>query len=155
MVEIRWGEDDRIFAISVLLGTAATPRGGIVSACTRAEWIVLRLLLSEESRRSGTIPAENGMLSEILGEAGWNTYIVGKWHLCPTVEMNLASTRRNWPSGRGFERFYGFLAPRPTSGIRTWSTTTTRWTSRSRRRRATTSPTTSPARRSRSSATPR
>ena len=23
--------------------------------------------------------------------------------------MNLASTRRNWPSGRGFERWYGFL----------------------------------------------
>jgi arylsulfatase len=58
---------------------------------------------------SGTIPPENGMLSEILGEQGWNTYIVGKWHLTPTVEMNLASTRRNWPSGRGFERFYGFL----------------------------------------------
>jgi arylsulfatase A-like enzyme len=58
---------------------------------------------------SGTIPPENGMLSEILGERGWNTYIVGKWHLCPTDEMNLASTRRNWPTGRGFERFYGFL----------------------------------------------
>jgi arylsulfatase A-like enzyme len=58
---------------------------------------------------SGTVPAENGMLSEILGEAGWNTYMVGKWHLCPTDEMNLASTRRNWPSGRGFERWYGFL----------------------------------------------
>ena len=58
---------------------------------------------------SGTIPPENGMLSEILGELGWNTYIVGKWHLCPTDEMNLASTRRNWPTGRGFERFYGFL----------------------------------------------
>src|ERR1700742_637794 len=58
---------------------------------------------------SGTIPPENGMLPEILGEVGWNTYAVGKWHLCPTVEMNLASTRRNWPSGRGFERFYGFL----------------------------------------------
>ena len=58
---------------------------------------------------SGTIPPENGMVSEILGEQGWNTYIVGKWHLCPTVEMNIASTRRNWPSGRGFERFYGFL----------------------------------------------
>ena len=49
------------------------------------------------------------MLSEILGELGWNTYMVGKWHLCPTDEMNLASTRRNWPSGRGFERWYGFL----------------------------------------------
>ena len=58
---------------------------------------------------SGTIPPENGMLSEILGEHGWNTYIVGKWHLCPTDEMTLASPRRNWPSGRGFERFYGFL----------------------------------------------
>ncbi|MFI5041640.1 MAG: sulfatase-like hydrolase/transferase, partial [Acidimicrobiales bacterium] len=58
---------------------------------------------------SGTIPPANGMLPEILGELGWNTYMVGKWHLCPTVEMNLASTRRNWPSGRGFERWYGFL----------------------------------------------
>ena len=58
---------------------------------------------------SGTIPPENGMLPEILGERGWNTYMVGKWHLCPDDEMNLASTRRNWPTGRGFERFYGFL----------------------------------------------
>jgi len=58
---------------------------------------------------SGTVPPENGMLSEILGERGWNTYLVGKWHLCPTVEMNLAAPRRNWPSGRGFERWYGFL----------------------------------------------
>jgi arylsulfatase A-like enzyme len=58
---------------------------------------------------SGTIPPENGMLSEILGEQGWNTYMVGKWHLCPTDEMNLAATRRNWPTGRGFERWYGFL----------------------------------------------
>ena len=61
---------------------------------------------------SGTIPPENGMLPEILGELGWNTYMVGKWHLCPEDEMNLASTRRNWPSGRGFERFYGFLGRR-------------------------------------------
>jgi arylsulfatase A-like enzyme len=58
---------------------------------------------------SGTIPPENGTLAEILGERGWNTYMVGKWHLCPEDEMNLASTRRNWPSGRGFERWYGFL----------------------------------------------
>jgi arylsulfatase A-like enzyme len=58
---------------------------------------------------SGTVPPENGMISEILGERGWNTYMTGKWHLCPTDEMNLAATRRNWPSGRGFERFYGFL----------------------------------------------
>ena len=58
---------------------------------------------------SGMIPPENGMISEILAERGWNTYMVGKWHLCPTDEMNLAATRRNWPTGRGFERYYGFL----------------------------------------------
>ncbi|HTZ28780.1 MAG TPA: sulfatase-like hydrolase/transferase, partial [Streptosporangiaceae bacterium] len=58
---------------------------------------------------SGTIPPENGMVSEIISERGWNTYHVGKWHLCPEAEMNVASPRRNWPTGRGFERFYGFL----------------------------------------------
>jgi arylsulfatase len=58
---------------------------------------------------SGVIPPENGQIQEILAERGWNTYMVGKWHLCPDAEMNLASSRRNWPTGRGFERFYGFL----------------------------------------------
>jgi arylsulfatase len=58
---------------------------------------------------SGVIPPENGQLQEILAAQGWNTYIVGKWHLCPEAEMNLAAPRRNWPTGRGFERFYGFL----------------------------------------------
>jgi arylsulfatase A-like enzyme len=58
---------------------------------------------------SGVIPPENGQIQEILGAHGWNTYMVGKWHLCPDAEMNLASSRRNWPTGRGFERFYGFL----------------------------------------------
>jgi len=58
---------------------------------------------------SGMIPPQNGMISEILAERGWNTYMVGKWHLCPSDEMNLAATRRNWPTGRGFERYYGFL----------------------------------------------
>jgi len=58
---------------------------------------------------SGVIPPENGQIQQILEARGWNTYIVGKWHLCPEAEMNLASSRRNWPTGRGFERFYGFL----------------------------------------------
>jgi arylsulfatase A-like enzyme len=61
---------------------------------------------------SGTIPPENGMLPEILNELGWNTYTVGKWHLCPESEMNLASTRRNWPVGRGFDRFYAAVSTR-------------------------------------------
>ena len=58
---------------------------------------------------SGHIPGECALISEVLGERGWNTYIVGKWHLCPEDEMNMASTKKDWPLGRGFERFYGFL----------------------------------------------
>src|SRR4051812_13290092 len=58
---------------------------------------------------NGHIPAECATIAEVLGDRGWNTYIVGKWHLCPEDEMNLASTKKDWPLGRGFERFYGFL----------------------------------------------
>jgi arylsulfatase len=35
--------------------------------------------------------------------------MVGKWHLTATDEMTLASRKTQWPLGRGFERFYGFL----------------------------------------------
>jgi arylsulfatase len=58
---------------------------------------------------NGHIPFECATIAEVLGERGWNTYMLGKWHLCPADEMNMASTKRNWPVGRGFERYYGFL----------------------------------------------
>jgi arylsulfatase len=58
---------------------------------------------------SGRIPFETALLSEVLAERGWNTFCVGKWHLTPLEEANLAGTRRHWPTSRGFERFYGFM----------------------------------------------
>ena len=58
---------------------------------------------------NGHIPFECGTIAEVLGELGWNTYMAGKWHLTAEDEMNMASTKRQWPVGRGFERFYGFL----------------------------------------------
>ncbi len=58
---------------------------------------------------NGHIPFECGTIAEVLGGRGWNTYMTGKWHLTPEDEMNLASTKDQWPVGRGFERFYGFL----------------------------------------------
>ena len=75
--------------------------------------------------QSGTIPPENGMLSEILGELGWNTYMVGKWHLCRRDDANLASTRRNWPSGSRVRALVWVTGRERTSGIRTSFTTTT------------------------------
>ena len=57
----------------------------------------------------GRMPFENGMLSEMLLEAGYNTFSVGKWHLSPAEESTPAGPFHRWPLGRGFERFYGFL----------------------------------------------
>ncbi len=42
---------------------------------------------------NGRIPADTALLSEVLNERGWNTYCVGKWHLTPLEESNLAATR--------------------------------------------------------------
>lgn len=58
---------------------------------------------------SGRIPFETALLPEVLAENGYNTYCIGKWHLTPLEESNLASTKRHWPCSRGFERFYGFM----------------------------------------------
>jgi arylsulfatase len=53
-------------------------------------------------------PRENGYLAEILRGAGYATYAVGKWHLTPEDETNMAASRATWPLARGFDRWYGF-----------------------------------------------
>jgi arylsulfatase A-like enzyme len=58
---------------------------------------------------NGHIPPECATLAEMLVDRGFSTAAVGKWHLTAEDEMNLASSRRNWPLGKGFDRFYGFL----------------------------------------------
>ncbi|MBK9740874.1 MAG: arylsulfatase [Actinobacteria bacterium] len=58
---------------------------------------------------STRIPFENGFISEVLAEHGYNTYCVGKWHLTPGEECNIAAYKGRWPLGRGFERYYGWL----------------------------------------------
>jgi arylsulfatase A-like enzyme len=57
----------------------------------------------------GRIPLANGYLSEMLTPFGWSAFAIGKWHLTPAEDMNLAGNRKWWPLGRGFDRFYGFL----------------------------------------------
>ena len=58
---------------------------------------------------NGNIPFENGFLSEILHQHGYNTYAAGKWHLTPADQISAAGPYDRWPLGRGFERYYGFL----------------------------------------------
>ena len=58
---------------------------------------------------NGYIPFENGMLSDMLLQHGYNTYAFGKWHLTPADQASAAGPYDRWPLGRGFERYYGFL----------------------------------------------
>ncbi len=56
----------------------------------------------------GGPPGANGYLSEALRAAGYASYAVGKWHLTPEDETNMAASRATWPLARGFDRWYGF-----------------------------------------------
>jgi arylsulfatase A-like enzyme len=57
----------------------------------------------------GKVGKDSALISEILREHGYNTFAVGKWHLAPGAEHSSAGPFDNWPLGRGFDRFYGFL----------------------------------------------
>lgn len=57
----------------------------------------------------GKVRKDSALLSEVLVENGYNTFAVGKWHLTPGKEHTNTGPFDNWPLGRGFERFYGFL----------------------------------------------
>jgi len=48
-------------------------------------------------------------LAEVLRGAGYQTLMVGKWHLTKDSEQNDAGDRSSWPCQRGFDRWYGFL----------------------------------------------
>ncbi len=87
---------------------------------------------------NGSIPFENGFLSEMLQQHGYSTYLVGKYHLMPSEFESAAgrSTGGRWAAGSSGST--GSSASTPASGTRTWSTTTTRSSRRAPRRRATT-----------------
>lgn len=59
---------------------------------------------------SGIIPKTSATVAEILKNYGYSTAAFGKWHNSPTLETSKAGPFDYWPTGYGFEYFYGFLA---------------------------------------------
>lgn len=59
---------------------------------------------------SGHIPTSTALAAEVLTDYGYATAAFGKWHNTPAEETTAAGPFHNWPTGRGFEYFYGFLA---------------------------------------------
>jgi len=57
---------------------------------------------------TGEIPFEAGTVAEIFRENGYNTFALGKWHGIQPQQQNLTGPFNRWPTGRGFEHFYGF-----------------------------------------------
>ena len=49
------------------------------------------------------------LISEVLRDAGWDTFAAGKWHLLPLDDQGPAGPYQHWPLRRGFNRFYGYL----------------------------------------------
>jgi arylsulfatase A-like enzyme len=57
----------------------------------------------------GHIPSEAGTIAEILRDNGYNTFAVGKYGITPDEDATDAGPFDRWPSGKGFEHFFGFL----------------------------------------------
>ena len=56
------------------------------------------------------IPREAATVAEILRQYGYSTGAFGKWHVTPAHEQTLTGPFDRWPTGLGFERFYGILS---------------------------------------------
>ncbi|MGE0385523.1 MAG: arylsulfatase [Gammaproteobacteria bacterium] len=57
----------------------------------------------------GELTRDAVTLAEILQTAGYATMMVGKWHLTASEDLTPAGPFDNWPTGRGFDRYYGFI----------------------------------------------
>ena len=55
------------------------------------------------------IPAEAATVAQILQMSGYGTSCFGKWHLTPSWEQGPAGPFERWPTGIGFDRFYGII----------------------------------------------
>ncbi|HEX4520643.1 MAG TPA: arylsulfatase [Gaiellaceae bacterium] len=55
------------------------------------------------------IPPTCGTLAEVMRQAGWSTFWLGKNHNVPVDDLHAGSTKETWPLHQGWDRYYGFL----------------------------------------------
>jgi len=58
---------------------------------------------------TGSIPKSSATLAEVLGYYGYATAAFGKWHNTPVTDLGNGPYDR-FPTGHGFDYFYGFIA---------------------------------------------
>ena len=57
----------------------------------------------------GVLREDTATIARILGQNGYATSAWGKWHLVPDWEASQTGPFTRWPTGAGFDKFYGFL----------------------------------------------
>ena len=57
----------------------------------------------------GRWPADAASIAETLKGNGYSTAAFGKWHNTPDYETSPAGPFDHWPTGKGFEHWWGFL----------------------------------------------
>lgn len=57
----------------------------------------------------GRIPSQDGTIAEILRDKGYSTFAVGKYGVTPDEDATDAGPFHLWPTGKGFDHFFGFL----------------------------------------------
>ncbi len=58
---------------------------------------------------TGIRPASVTPLAEILRQNGYSTAAFGKYHETPPWEVSVSGPFDRWPTGSGFDKFYGFI----------------------------------------------
>lgn len=57
---------------------------------------------------TGIIPRRTALVSQMLRDNGYATSMFGKWHNTPEPDISPAGPFDRWPTGLGFDYFYGF-----------------------------------------------
>jgi arylsulfatase len=57
----------------------------------------------------GGIPRSAAPIARVLRDNGYNTAMFGKEHNVPHAQVSVAGPFDQWPNGKGFEYFYGFI----------------------------------------------
>jgi arylsulfatase len=57
---------------------------------------------------TGIIPKSTSLISQVLRDNGYATGMFGKWHNTPEPDISPAGPFDRWPTGLGFDYFYGF-----------------------------------------------
>lgn len=56
----------------------------------------------------GDLTRDAAALPEVLRDAGWSTFLVGKWHVNSADHNGPTGPFHNWPTHRGFDRAYWY-----------------------------------------------